>query len=149
LSLLKHRGPDGSYTWHNQEQSISLGHTRLAIIDKSESGIQPMHREHLHIVYNGEIFNFVELRDELMALGFTFTSTSDTEVILNAYKAWKEECFARFNGMWALAIWNDIDNTLLLSRDRFGEKPLYYINHNNYFAFASEMKALIPIFGKS
>ncbi len=148
LSLLKHRGPDGSYTWHDETHTISLGHTRLAIIDKSASGIQPMHKEHLHIVYNGEIFNFVELREELISLGFSFTSTSDTEVILNAYKAWKEECFTRFNGMWALAIWNDIDNTLLLSRDRFGEKPLYYINHNNCFAFASEMKALIPFLEK-
>lgn len=144
LSLLKHRGPDGSYTWHDEPHAVSLGHTRLAIIDKSDSGIQPMHTEHLHIVFNGEIFNFIELREELIALGFQFTSTSDTEVILNAYKAWKEDCFSRFNGMWALAIWNEKDKTLLLSRDRFGEKPLYYINNNQCFAFASEMKALIP-----
>ncbi len=144
LALLKHRGPDGSYTWQNDAQSISLGHTRLAIIDKSATGIQPMHSDHLHIVFNGEIFNFVELREELMALGFQFTSTSDTEVILNAYKAWKEDCFVRFNGMWALALWNEKNNTLLLSRDHFGEKPLYYVNNSNGFAFASEMKALIP-----
>jgi len=136
---LAHRGPDGSgtYTDHN----LALGHRRLSIIDLSAAGKQPMksHDSDLVITYNGEIFNYKELREELAAKGHRFNTHTDTEVILAAYKEWSEDCFLRFNGMWALAIWNTKTQTLFLCRDRFGIKPLYYVYiPGQFFAFASE-----------
>lgn len=141
VDTLYHRGPDGSgiYT----DGPIALGHRRLAIIDP-EQGQQPMSTVDGKIVvsFNGEIYNYKELRQELVSLGHQFVTDSDTEVILYAYRAWGEACLSRFNGMWALALWDVAEQKLLLSRDRMGEKPLFYAEHNDELIFASEPKAL-------
>lgn len=163
---LQHRGPDGRgysiytreagmRTWYNQDipvkvdhlAVVGLGHLRLAIIDLSPDGLQPMTEEtgELTIVFNGEIYNYLELREELEKQGFHFTTNSDTEVLLQAYRAWGMECLQRFNGMWAFALLDLRKRTLLLSRDRFGIKPLYYAIHNGFFVFASEIKALLTV----
>ncbi|MCJ7728805.1 MAG: asparagine synthase (glutamine-hydrolyzing) [Sedimentisphaerales bacterium] len=137
---LRHRGPDdrGVYL----DTGVSLGHTRLAILDLSQKGHQPMHFENLTIVYNGEIYNFQEIRDELQSLGYKFTSGTDTEVILAAYHRWGDKCVEKFNGMWALCIYDRDKQTLFLSRDRFGIKPIYYYFDGRRFIFASELKAI-------
>jgi len=143
VDVLAHRGRDDQGTWTSGD--IGLGHRRLSIIDLSSSGHQPMHddRHGLHLVFNGEIHNYIELRDELMTHGYVFRTHTDTEVILAAYVQWGEKCFERFNGMWALAIWNDRTEELLLSRDRFGIKPLVYAEVGSQLLFASEPKALL------
>ena len=143
--MLKHRGPDGEGTF--VEGSIGLGHRRLAILDASTAGQQPMSYADTRywITYNGEIYNFIELRDQLRAKGHVFISDSDTEVILAAYTEWGEACQNLFNGMWAFAIWDTSEKKLFLSRDRFGVKPLYYTLQNNHFSFASEIKAFLPL----
>jgi asparagine synthase (glutamine-hydrolysing) len=123
---------------------IVFGHRRLSIIDLSASGHQPMSSQNgkYWITYNGEIYNHIELRDELSALGFVFNTKTDTEVIINAYEAWGEKCLNRFNGMWSFIIYNVEDQSVFASRDRFGIKPLYYFSLNNGgIAFASEIKA--------
>jgi asparagine synthase (glutamine-hydrolysing) len=140
---LCHRGPDDEGTFC--DDSVSLGHRRLSIIDTSTRGHQPMHFGHLHIVYNGEIYNFQELRPELETAGYTFHSDTDTEVILLAYHRWGADCVNRFNGMWAFCIYDAQKKTLFLSRDRFGVKPLYYYFDGNRFIFASELKAIRPL----
>lgn len=144
LRTLSHRGPDGEGFYHTPE--VFLGHRRLSILDLSENGKQPMAYANgrYQITFNGEIYNFIELRAELRALGNNFKSDSDTEVILAAFLEWGENCLNKFNGMWALAIWDEQEKSLFLSRDRFGKKPLFYCNQGN-FAFASEMKALAPL----
>jgi len=143
--LMTHRGPDdeGFYLKNN----VGFGHRRLSIIDLSAAGHQPMSNEDktIWIVYNGEIYNYLELRDKLEKRGHVFKSQTDTEVIIHSYEEWQEGCFEKFNGMWALAIWDEIKQKLLLSRDRFGVKPLYYFKDKNVFAFASEIKALLAI----
>ncbi|MFO1295711.1 MAG: asparagine synthase (glutamine-hydrolyzing) [Rubrivivax sp.] len=146
LATLEHRGPDGWGLW--QRDGATLGHRRLAILDLSEQGKQPMSDEQgrYWITYNGEIYNFLEIRAELQALGHRFRSESDTEVVVNAYKQWGEGCLERFNGMWAFAIWDTAQRTLFLARDRFGKKPLFFAHlPGGDFAFASEMKALLPL----
>jgi len=144
LNLLSHRGPDGYGIWE-EEGHISLGHRRLAIIDLSDNGKQPMtYRDRWTITFNGEIFNFVELREELKQKGYLFHSNSDTEVILAAYQEWREKCLQKFNGMWAFAIWDKKTKKLFLARDRFGIKPLFYAFVEDKFVFASEMKAIFP-----
>lgn len=121
---------------------LALGHRRLSILDLSPLGHQPMsYRDRYWIVYNGEVYNYLELRPELEAAGHQFHSRCDTEVILAAYAQWGKACFARFNGMWALAIYDAQQDELVLSRDRFGIKPLYYSATKDLFAFASEIKA--------
>lgn len=144
--LLAHRGPDDSGIF--EEPGIGLGHRRLSIIDLSPSGHQPMVSPDrtLVITYNGEIYNYIELREELRQHGHVFVSTSDTEVILAAYRQWGEDCVCRFNGMWAFAIWDRRARTLFCSRDRFGVKPFYYLEKAGTFAFASEPKALLAAF---
>lgn len=144
-NTLAHRGPDGSGIW--QQEGITLGHRRLAILDLSEQGKQPMSYAdgRYWITYNGEIYNFLELRDELRKLGHSFRSDSDTEVVLAAFQEWGEACTDKFNGMWAFGIWDSRDRRLFLSRDRFGKKPLFYAFLPTGFAFASEMKALFPL----
>ncbi len=123
---------------------LILGHRRLSIIDLSVAGHQPMSYEDRYwIVFNGEVYNYVELREELRRQGCEFRTDSDTEVILAAYHHWGEACLARFNGMWGLAIFDSVKRTLFLARDRFGVKPLYYIAGQDGFAFASEIKALV------
>lgn len=138
-----HRGPDGSGYKVFDGPMLGFGHRRLSILDLSESGKQPMEFEQnkLWITFNGEIYNFIEIRNELKTAGFNFKSESDTEVVLAAYTYWGKDCFNKFNGMWAIAIFDPAKNTLLLSRDRFGVKPFYYLQTNNVFAFASETLA--------
>ena len=121
---------------------LALGHRRLSILDLSPLGHQPMsYQDRYWIVYNGEVYNYLELRAELEAAGHRFISHCDTEVILAAYAQWRTDCFARFNGMWAMAIYDAKEQCLVLSRDRFGVKPLYYWHTSELFAFASEIKA--------
>ncbi len=122
-----------------------LSHRRLSIIDITETGHQPICNAHknLWLVFNGEIYNYIELRDELSKLGHTFHTSTDTEVILAAYAEWGYECVNRFNGMWAFVIYDKSKKQLFASRDRFGVKPFYYVKDENIFAFASEQKALL------
>lgn len=149
LHTITHRGPDGFGLW--QDEDVTLGHRRLAILDLSDAGSQPMSyaNERYWMVFNGEIYNFIEIRDELRSKGYTFHGDSDSEVILAAYCEWKEKCLDRFNGMWAFAIWDKAERTLFMSRDRFGVKPLFYAElEDGGFAFASEMKAILPMLPK-
>lgn len=140
---ISHRGPDGNGT--HLHDNAGLVHRRLAIIDLTDEGLQPMTSEDgtLWIVFNGEIYNYPELREELIAKGHRFHSHSDTEVILHAYEEWGWECPCRFNGMWAFAILDEKRNELFCARDRFGIKPFYYTIAGGSFLFASEIKALI------
>ena len=125
-------------------RSLAFGHRRLAIIDLSPLGHQPMsYLDRYWIVYNGEVYNHIELREKLETLGYTFKSHSDTEVIMASYDAWGTECLNRFNGMWAFVIYDKKEEQLFISRDRFGIKPLYYYQDNKNFIFASEIKALL------
>lgn len=144
---LKHRGPDGEGIWVSADSRAGLVHRRLAILDTSERGAQPMHSTdgNMTIVFNGEIFNFLELRNELEVLGCSFHSNSDTEVILEAWRLWGESMLLRFNGMWALAIHDNRSGDLFLARDRFGIKPLVYHHAASTFAFASEIRALLAL----
>jgi len=144
---LAHRGPDGRGTYHNSQARLQFGHRRLAIIDTSPMGHQPMSYSdgRYWIVLNGEVYNYLELRDELVQKGYEFQSNSDTEVILAAYIEWGENCQLKFNGMWAFAIWDSMERILFISRDRFGIKPLHYIVTERYFAFASETKAFLAL----
>jgi len=137
---MAHRGPDAEGIF--VDEFISLGHRRLSILDLSEKGKQPMNFENLWIVFNGEIYNFIEIRNELVDLGHKFKSQTDTEVILHAYKHWGDKCINRFNGMWAFCIYNQIEGTFFISRDRFGVKPLYFYSYGKLFLFASEIKAI-------
>jgi asparagine synthase (glutamine-hydrolysing) len=141
-NLLRHRGPDGGGYFH--EPGIFLGHRRLAIIDL-ETGQQPMASAdgRYVITFNGEIYNYPELRDELRALGATFLTTSDTEVVLAAVAAWGPAVLARFEGMFAFGLYDRLDRTLLLARDRFGEKPLLVAESDGCVAFASELGPLV------
>ena len=143
--LLAHRGPDGAGHWFSAERNVALGHRRLAIIDPGAGGYQPMLSDdgrHV-IVFNGEIYNFLELRRELEALGAIFRTQSDTEVILAAWRMWQEGMLSRFNGMWALAIFDTETRELFLARDRFGIKPLLYAMSPERLVFASEQRALV------
>ncbi|HZT15333.1 MAG TPA: asparagine synthase (glutamine-hydrolyzing) [Gaiellaceae bacterium] len=136
LDGLAHRGPDGRGILAGD--GVCLGHLRLAIIDLSDAGLQPMERDGLQLLHNGEIYNYVELRDELRAKGHAFSSGTDSEVVLAAYREWGSRCVERFNGMWAFVIWDAARRTLFCSRDRFGVKPFYYRLDGDRFAFASE-----------
>jgi asparagine synthase (glutamine-hydrolysing) len=138
---LRHRGPDDEGYYHDDTRNLQLGHRRLSVMDLSEAARQPMKSSsgNTILVYNGEVYNFPELKNTLSAKGYSFITNSDAEVIVNAWEYWGEECFNQFNGMWALALWNGSKKELTLSRDRFGVKPLYYIYQpGNFFAFASE-----------
>ena len=141
--VIRHRGPDGEGFWTNS--FIGLGHRRLAIIDLSPLGHQPMLNENARLVisYNGEIYNYKDIRTELENKGYIFHSKTDTEVVLKSYEEWGEECIHRFNGMFAFAIWDGNLNKLFLARDRYGIKPLYYCFQNNKIIFASEIKAIL------
>jgi asparagine synthase (glutamine-hydrolysing) len=141
---ISHRGPDGERV--TVIEPVVFGHRRLAIIDLSPAGIQPMSdtSENYWIVFNGEIYNFLSLREELIAQGAKFRSRSDTEVILEAYRHWGVDCVRRFNGMFAFALWDSLSKRLFLARDRLGKKPLfYYIFSNGDVSFASELKSLL------
>ena len=144
LTAIEHRGPDGSGYWFSKDHALALGHVRLSILDTSSLGDQPMHFENYSITFNGEVYNFIELKESLIKLGYTFKSKSDTEVILKAYKEWGPDCLLKFNGMWSFAIYDNIKQEVFISRDRFGQKPLYYALVNGGIVFASEAKALFP-----
>ncbi len=140
--LLRHRGPDGEGTWIHPNGHVGFAHRRLSIIDLS-TGDQPMtDRAGNWIVFNGEIYNYIELREELGL--HNFVSTSDTEVILFAYRKWGADCVNHLRGMFAFALWDEANHTLFCARDRFGIKPFYYTVAGNTFYFASEVKALLP-----
>jgi asparagine synthase (glutamine-hydrolysing) len=140
---LAHRGPDGEGCWINSGNTTGLAHRRLAIIDLSVAAAQPMHyAKRYTIVYNGEIYNYIEVRKELIKSGYVFNTSSDTEVILAAYDFYREKCLQYFDGMFAFAIWDEKLQQLFAARDRFGEKPFYYYKEKGLFAFASEMKGL-------
>ena len=142
---ISHRGPDGEGLWVNG--NIGLGHRRLSIIDLSEAGRQPIlsNNQRYVLSYNGEIYNFRELRKELEYLGYRFRSQTDSEVVLNALSAWGPKALLKFNGMFALAFWDSKKRQLLLARDRYGIKPLYYALQGDYFSFASESKAIVTL----
>ena len=141
--VIGHRGPDGEGQY--VDGSVGLGHRRLAIIDLSPLGRQPMANEDgsVVLIYNGELFNFQELRVRLQATGHRFVSQSDTEVILHAYEEWGVDCVTLFNGQFAFAVWDRAKQRLFLARDRFGVKPLYYYHDENKLIFASEIKAIL------
>ena len=140
---IAHRGPDGEGFYINPGGNAGFAHRRLAIIDLSPAAAQPMHyASRYSIVYNGEIYNYTELRRELIKAGYHFNTQSDTEVILAAYDCYGEKCLTYFDGMFAFSIWDEKMQSLFAARDRFGEKPFYFFNDNLSFYFASEMKAL-------
>ena len=141
---IAHRGPDGEGQW--SEGPVGLGHRRLAILDLSPAGHQPMMSASQRYVlsYNGEVYNFKELRIELEAKGYQFHSNTDTEVVLNSWDCWGADALSRFNGMFALAIWDRQQKSLTLARDRYGIKPVYYSHNGGSFLFGSEVKAMLP-----
>lgn len=145
LNRLYHRGPDASGDWANDH--VWMGHTRLAILDLSPAGQQPMsyQNERYQMVFNGEIYNYLELRAELSDYGYPFISNSDTEVLLAAYAHWGADCLSKLRGMFAFAVWDQAAKTIFLARDRFGEKPLYYWLDQGTLYFASELKALLAL----
>lgn len=150
---IAHRGPDGEGHVTLDEGHVFLGHRRLAILDLSQNAAQPMTsiNNRYTITYNGEVYNYRELRKELMSLGYKFFSDSDTEVVLNAYAEWGTDSFIRLNGIFAFAIWDNYCKQLILVNDRYGAKPLYYASIDGQLVFASEYKAIIlhPKFRKA
>ncbi|NNC82955.1 MAG: asparagine synthase (glutamine-hydrolyzing) [Flavobacteriales bacterium] len=140
LRATHHRGPDYTGTYHHR--AVHLGHNRLSIIDLSDEANQPFFLDHLVMVYNGEIYNYLEIKKELEGLGVHFTTQSDTEVLLRSYQQWGPDCVQRFMGMWAFAIYDTEEERLFASRDRFGIKPFHYIHRGESFCFSSEFKAL-------
>lgn len=152
-AAMAHRGPDDSGSWWSAAGNVGLAQRRLAIIDLSPGGHQPMHREadRLSIVFNGEIYNYLDLRDLLKSKGHRFFTGSDTEVVLAAYAEWGTDCLAHLNGMFAIALYDDNRKLLFVARDRAGEKPLFYSAIGNEIRFASELKGLMadPQFGRS
>ena len=148
LDAQVHRGPDGHGRWEAAlapGRQIRLGHRRLSILDLSEAGAQPMADagDDFVLTYNGEIYNYLEVRAELVAAGVVFRSHSDTEVVLEAYKRWGADCLQRFNGMFAFALYDRPRGVLFCARDRYGEKPFLFGGDATFFAFASEYKALL------
>ncbi|TDH20901.1 asparagine synthase (glutamine-hydrolyzing) [Segetibacter sp. 3557_3] len=140
---LVHRGREGEGFWIDERGVAGFGHRRLAILDLSSGGAQPMHYlDRYTITYNGEIYNYIELRNNLLKAGYVFSSESDTEVILAAFDCYGTTCLQYFDGMFAFAIWDRLEKRLFCARDRFGEKPFYYVSAANLFVFASEMKGL-------
>jgi asparagine synthase (glutamine-hydrolysing) len=147
--ILKNGGPDDEGFYSSPENNLVLGNRRLALLDLSKAGHQPMSYGdgRYHITYNGEIYNFPQLKAELISHGLTFKSNSDTEAILAAFSIWGTEAFAKFNGMFAFALWDSHTSDIYLVRDASGIKPLYYSVSNQRLAFASEVKAFKPIPG--
>jgi asparagine synthase (glutamine-hydrolysing) len=146
---LSHRGPDeqGSYSFVNHALSVHLAHRRLSIIDLAQ-GQQPFVKHHLALTYNGELYNYRELRSELAVSGSSFTTSSDTEVVLEAWRRWGPGCLRKFRGMFAFAIFDELSGSLFLARDHFGIKPLHFICRKDGVVFASELKALVAAFGR-
>ncbi|MGA7992929.1 MAG: asparagine synthase (glutamine-hydrolyzing), partial [Thermoanaerobaculia bacterium] len=146
---MRHRGPDDAGTWWSEDGRVGLAQRRLAIIDLSPGGHQPMQDASgsLCITFNGEIYNYLDLRAELESLGHAFRTASDTEVVLEAWREWGEGMLARLNGMFAFALWDRHARRLVLARDRAGEKPLFYWQGPEGLAFASELKGLMAFPG--
>src|SRR5437773_4546322 len=144
-SALAHRGPDGEgFCIHEVDDSaVGLGHRRLSIIDLSAAANQPMHYEGLHVIFNGEIYNYNEIRNELISLGHQFLTHSDTEVILHGWKEWGEESIEKWRGMFTIALFDEQKNELVCIRDRAGVKPFFYYFNDGLFLFGSELKSLI------
>jgi asparagine synthase (glutamine-hydrolysing) len=151
VAAIGHRGPDGHGVYHDHDNGVSLGHTRLSIIDLSPTGSQPMSSEDGSIVltYNGEIYNYRELRQELVSSGSAFRGTSDTEVLLNLYLRYGDALLSKLNGMFAFAIWDKRKRALLVARDEMGVKPLYFAQKPGEFVFGSELKAILQVPGIS
>ena len=147
--LLAHRGPDDHGYWTSRDAKVCFGHRRLSIIDTSAAGRQPMVKGKTVITYNGELYNYIELRARLQADGISFQSSSDTEVVLEAYRQWGPACLSEFNGMFAFAIYDEAQERLFCARDRFGEKPFLYSFNTDFFGFASEYKSLLNLEGIS
>ncbi len=136
-----HRGPDGEGQYYDTD--YAFGHRRLAIVDLSEAGAQPMHYLDRYVItYNGEVYNHPELREELVKLGYSFNSETDTEVILASYDCWGVDCLNKFNGMWAFVLYDKQEKKYFIARDRFGKKPLYYTQTTDHFVFCSEVKGI-------
>lgn len=142
---VRHRGPEDEGKWINKTGRVGLAQRRLAIIDLSPGGHQPMVSDdgRFAITFNGEIYNYMEVKSELSALGWKFGTKSDTEVLLKAYIQWREKCLDKLNGMFAFAVWDENDQTLFAARDRLGEKPFKYYHDEDKFSFASELKAIL------
>ncbi|MGV3631149.1 MAG: asparagine synthase (glutamine-hydrolyzing) [Bacteroidota bacterium] len=145
MAAIKHRGPDDEGIY--RDEHLAFGFVRLSILDLSRNGHQPFWSDDQRyvMVFNGEIYNYLELKEELQTLGYLFHSACDTEVLLKAYIAWGESAFHRFNGMWAVAIYDTVDHTVFLSRDRYGIKPLYYAFEDDSLYFASEIPAILAV----
>ena len=143
LDQIKTRGPD--YSGFIVNQCISLGHSRLSIIDLSASSNQPFEDKdaQLTMVYNGCIYNYKELREDLVKKGYVFKTVGDTEVVLKSYQEWGYDCLKKFEGDFALAVWDNRNKKLFLARDRFGVKPLYFSNNKNFFRFGSSLQSII------
>ena len=141
--VLEHRGPDGRGTWLNK--NVGIGHRRLSVIDTSIDGKQPFvdDKNSVVLTYNGELYNFKELRKKLQSLGHVFRSRTDTEVILHSYLEWGRDCLQKFRGMFAFAIWDQHKKELWLARDRIGIKPLFYSVNQEAFLFGSEIKSIL------
>lgn len=150
LDHIKHRGPDGSGIWLSNDNKVGLGHTRLSILDLSQNASQPMtFNDRYVIVYNGEIYNFPELRDELAVLGYEFDTNGDTEVVLKLFSHFESESLSKLNGIFSLAIFDHVDETLTIARDVMGVKPLYYIAEGENVFFSSELKSLVKLENKA
>lgn len=141
--VASHRGPDGFGVFHGP--AFAFGHRRLRILDLSENGKQPMSYGHLTITFNGEIYNYIEIRQVLIQKGYSFRSQTDTEVILAAYAEWGKDCLQHFNGMWAFAIYDSHRNEIFFARDRFGVKPLHYAKTGGQFFFGSEIRQILEV----
>jgi asparagine synthase (glutamine-hydrolysing) len=148
MRIMKHRGPDDEGIF--LENTVGLGFVRLSILDLSLDGHQPMYSydKKYVIIFNGEIFNYIELREELIEFGYSFVTQTDTEVLLKGYIHWGEDCLNHFNGMWAFTIYDREKNTTFIARDRFGIKPFYYLKTKEYFAFCSEIPPLLSLIDK-
>lgn len=140
--VLKHGGPDDNGVYINKQNGIALGHRRLSVIDLSPSGHQPMQWKQYTLIFNGELYNYNEVRNELLKKGYAFTGHSDTEVLLKAFDEWGTDCIQKFIGMFAFAIWDEYQKKLYLCRDRVGVKPLYIYHKNNTLIFASELRSV-------
>lgn len=145
--IISHRGPDGEGHYINEAGTVGFGHRRLSIIDLTSQADQPMRRGNLVLTYNGEIYNYIELRQQLSSLGHEFITHSDSEVVLAAFQEWGDACVDRFNGMWAFAIYDDEKRTVFASRDRYGIKPLYMYQKDDFLYLCSEIKQLTTIDG--
>ncbi len=150
LKSIEHRGYDNegvfvSQSFGNEQLKTCLGHRRLSIIDTSSAGNQPFFSAYKRFVftYNGELYNYLDIKNELEAKGYQFQTDSDTEVLINAFQEWNVESLAKLNGMFAFAVWDDLEKTLTIVRDRAGIKPLYYAKIGEKFVFASEIKSIL------